>query len=75
MVWWKWQINDDCISILDGHEAEDVTSSLSTDGVLTVTAPKKTLTPEVNKRIVPITQTDEVLMDEKTDDDQDQEKK
>lgn len=38
------------------HEANDVASSLSSDGILTVTAPKKQLLA-AGERIVPITQT------------------
>lgn len=36
-----------------GHELNDVTTSLSSDGLLTVTAPKKIL-PEEQERIIPI---------------------
>ncbi|XP_053686971.1 protein lethal(2)essential for life-like [Sabethes cyaneus] len=50
-----------------GHEPEDVVSSLSSDGVLTVTAPKKVEPPAANERVVPITQTDEFVMDGKSD--------
>lgn len=38
------------------HEATDVVSSLSSDGILTVTAPKKQVLP-AGERIVPITPT------------------
>lgn len=46
----------------DEHDPKDVYSSLSSDGVLTVTAPKKALPapPAANERIVPITKTEEV---------------
>lgn len=37
------------------HDAADVVSSLSSDGVLTITAPKKAL-PAAAERVVPITQ-------------------
>lgn len=57
------RISAHCFLILGGHEAADVTSSLSTDGVLTVTAPKKVLLPPVNERIVSVTQTDEIFKD------------
>jgi len=40
-----------------GHDANDVASSLSSDGVLTVSAPKKTLPPANAEREVKITQT------------------
>lgn len=45
----------------DEHDPKDVYSSLSSDGVLTITAPKKTLPPPpaTNERIVPITKTEE----------------
>ncbi|XP_072396306.1 protein lethal(2)essential for life isoform X1 [Diabrotica undecimpunctata] len=39
------------------HDAENVVSSLSSDGVLTVSAPKKTEKPVASERVVPITQT------------------
>lgn len=39
------------------HDINDVVSSLSSDGILTVTAPKKTLKPTNTERVVPITQT------------------
>ncbi|CAG9839457.1 unnamed protein product [Diabrotica balteata] len=39
------------------HDAENVVSSLSSDGVLTVSAPKKTEKPVAAERVVPITQT------------------
>lgn len=39
------------------HDINDVVSSLSSDGILTVTAPKKSLKPVVTDRVVPITQT------------------
>lgn len=35
----------------------DVQSSLSSDGVLTITAPRKQAAPENKERVVPITQT------------------
>lgn len=35
----------------------DVQSSLSSDGVLTITAPRKQAVPENKERVVPITQT------------------
>uniref|UniRef100_A0A6M2DNF1 Putative small heat shock protein 22.1 grapholita molesta n=1 Tax=Xenopsylla cheopis TaxID=163159 RepID=A0A6M2DNF1_XENCH len=38
------------------HEAADVVSSLSSDGVLTITAPKRAL-PAAEERVVPVTQT------------------
>ncbi|XP_077298471.1 lethal (2) essential for life [Arctopsyche grandis] len=40
-----------------GHDVNDVLSSLSSDGVLTITSPKKTLPPPGTERVVPITQT------------------
>lgn len=39
------------------HDINDVVSSLSSDGILTVTAPKKTLKLSGAERVVPITQT------------------
>lgn len=39
------------------HDINDVVSSLSSDGILTVTAPKKSLKPTNTERVVPITQT------------------
>nr|CAH7753784.1 unnamed protein product [Callosobruchus chinensis] len=39
------------------HEIEGVVSSLSSDGILTVTAPKKTEKPTNQERVVPITKT------------------
>ncbi|KAF5283946.1 hypothetical protein FQA39_LY17187 [Lamprigera yunnana] len=39
------------------HDIESVLSSLSSDGVLTVTAPKKSTKDHTSERIVPITQT------------------
>lgn len=39
------------------HDVNDVVSSLSSDGILTVTAPKKTQKPTNSERVVPITQT------------------
>lgn len=36
-----------------GHDLKDVVSSLSSDGVLTVTAPRKVL-PEEQERVIPI---------------------
>ncbi|XP_055533239.1 protein lethal(2)essential for life-like [Wyeomyia smithii] len=50
-----------------GHEPEDVVSSLSSDGILTVTAPKKVEAPAANERVVPITQSDEVVKEGKAD--------
>ncbi|XP_026462567.1 protein lethal(2)essential for life-like [Ctenocephalides felis] len=38
------------------HEASDVVSNLSSDGVLTITAPKRVLPEDENERVVPITQ-------------------
>lgn len=38
------------------HDVSDVVSSLSSDGILTITAPKKTALP-AGERVVPITQT------------------
>lgn len=45
----------------DEHDPKNVLSSLSSDGVLTITAPKKALPPATaaNERIVPITKTEE----------------
>lgn len=40
-----------------GHNPDDVFSSLSSDGVLTITAPKKALPPPNSERAVPIKQT------------------
>lgn len=39
------------------HDINDVISSLSSDGILTVTAPKKSQKPVSTERMVPITQT------------------
>lgn len=39
------------------HDINEVVSSLSSDGILTVTAPKKSLKPTNTERVVPITQT------------------
>lgn len=39
------------------HDINEVVSSLSSDGILTVTAPKKSLKPPNTERVVPITQT------------------
>lgn len=39
------------------HNINDVVSSLSSDGILTVTAPKKTIQQTTGERVVPITQT------------------
>lgn len=39
------------------HDINDVVSTLSSDGILTVTAPKKSLKPQNTERVVPITQT------------------
>ncbi|XP_026462571.1 protein lethal(2)essential for life-like [Ctenocephalides felis] len=41
-----------------GHESADVVSSLSSDGVLTITAPTKNIPPVDNERVVPITQSE-----------------
>ncbi|KAL3286733.1 hypothetical protein HHI36_001226 [Cryptolaemus montrouzieri] len=41
----------------EDHNAEDVVSSLSSDGILTVTAPKKQLQAPSGDRVIPITQT------------------
>lgn len=38
-----------------GHQAEDVVSTLSSDGILTVVAPKRALPPPNAERAVPIT--------------------
>lgn len=67
--------NDNCDSIADGYEPEDVTSSISTDGVLTVTAPKKALPQKSDERIVQITQTDELLSDKGSDKDKEEDEK
>lgn len=40
-----------------GHDINDIVSTLSSDGILTVTAPKKSLKPANTERVVPITQT------------------
>lgn len=40
-----------------GHEASEVISSLSSDGVLTICSLKKALPPPGTERVVPITQT------------------
>ena len=45
------------ISILGGHDPNDIVSTLSSDGVLTVTAPKKSLPAPNPERSVPIQQT------------------
>lgn len=39
------------------HDVSDIVSSLSSDGILTVTAPKKLQKPINTERVVPITQT------------------
>lgn len=39
------------------HDINEVVSSLSSDGILTVTAPKKSLKPTNTERVVPITKT------------------
>ena len=39
------------------HDVEGVVSTLSSDGILTVSAPKKAPKPEGGERVVPITQT------------------
>lgn len=41
----------------EDHNIEDVVSSLSSDGILTVTAPKKQILPATGDRVIPITQT------------------
>lgn len=41
----------------EGCEATDVKTNLSSDGVLTITAPKKAAIPPSNERIVPIEHT------------------
>nr|XP_029716682.1 protein lethal(2)essential for life-like [Aedes albopictus] len=56
----------------NGYEPEDITSSISTDGVLTVTAPKKALPQKSEERIVQITQTDELLSDKDSDKDKEE---
>lgn len=43
--------------LLVGTNPNDISSSLSSDGVLTVTAPRKPLPPPNAERVVPITQT------------------
>ncbi|XP_055625547.1 protein lethal(2)essential for life-like [Toxorhynchites rutilus septentrionalis] len=48
------------------HDAKEVSSSLSSDGVLTVRAPKKTVASPSNQRIVPIT----MMTEEQSQDDQ-----
>lgn len=40
-----------------GTNPNDVQSSLSSDGVLTITAPRKPAVPANTERVVPITQT------------------
>lgn len=40
----------------ENHEPADVVSSLSSDGVLTITAPKRALPPAESEKVVPITQ-------------------
>lgn len=47
----------DFVHSLVGINPNDVTSTLSSDGVLTITAPRKPLPPPTTERIVPITQT------------------
>ncbi|EAT37332.1 AAEL010654-PA [Aedes aegypti] len=59
----------------NGHEAEDVTSFISADGVLTVTAPRKPLAEDLSERIVPITQTDELLSDKGSGTDKEEDEK
>ncbi|XP_053686975.1 protein lethal(2)essential for life-like [Sabethes cyaneus] len=41
----------------DGHDPEAIVSSLSSDGILTITAPKKALPEPEGPRAIPITQT------------------
>ncbi|XP_055533242.1 protein lethal(2)essential for life-like [Wyeomyia smithii] len=41
----------------DGHDPEGIVSSLSSDGILTITAPKKSLPEPEEPRSIPITQT------------------
>lgn len=41
----------------ENHNIEDVVSSLSSDGILTVTAPKKQIEAVSGDRVIPITQT------------------
>ncbi|XP_053686976.1 protein lethal(2)essential for life-like [Sabethes cyaneus] len=41
----------------DGHDPEAIASSLSSDGILTITAPKKALPEPEGPRAIPITQT------------------
>ncbi|XP_053688954.1 protein lethal(2)essential for life-like [Sabethes cyaneus] len=43
----------------DGHDPESIVSTLSSDGILTITAPKKALPEPEAARTIPITQTGE----------------
>ncbi|XP_055533261.1 protein lethal(2)essential for life-like [Wyeomyia smithii] len=44
-----------------GHDSEAIVSSLSSDGILTITAPKKALPEPEGARSIPITQTGEPM--------------
>lgn len=54
-------------SLPEGTEAEDVISQLSSDGILTISAPRKVV-PGKGERIVPITQTGPVRKESKESD-------
>jgi crystallin alpha B len=47
-------------------EPDTVVSHLSSDGVLTISAPKKALPPSGNERVVPITQTQAPALKQET---------
>lgn len=50
-------VNKKCIFLLGDINPNDITSALSSDGVLTITAPKKSVPPPETERTVPIQQT------------------
>jgi crystallin alpha B len=47
-------------------DPETVVSQLSSDGVLTISAPKKALPPSGNERVIPITQTQAPALKQET---------
>lgn len=51
-----------------GHDPNDVLSSLSSDGVLTVSAPKRALPPPNQERAVPIQHTGAPAKEHKKED-------
>ncbi|XP_058835620.1 protein lethal(2)essential for life-like [Topomyia yanbarensis] len=44
-----------------GHDQNNIVSSLSSDGILTITAPKKALPPPAEEKTIPIVQTGEPM--------------